>query len=475
MEEMQMAQINTRIVLRNDTKAAWEAVKDTATLMVGEMGVETDTGLFKIGCQKKNAEGAPMFETDGTTPVLCTWAELEYANDIPEIDLSTVTNEVQVVDGTIDDLAAGKVVGDMAIVRAVINGNVKSHTAYVWNGTAWEAMDGNYDASNVYFKNDITLAGSYTAVGNVTKSSNAATGTLSAAGKSLDQVMQSIFTKELYPAKNASRDVPNITLEGDADASGEVGSSYTLPTVQVRVTDVGSYGYGPATGIKFEAGNMTIAQGAIASATNKKSNENDMVDESTLSLTATDTETLYTDSAKSYTFNASGTYTAGAAPKTNLGTLLDDNDDSSTWTYRIPSGTATATARTIKRTGYRYMFCGGTTAATVDSAVVRAFSAKKSSKPTTEGAALEFTAAGGTTKVVCVYPSSWTGTPYFEMFGLAWAENSNFVAKSNINVADARGTKEDGTLNGSMAYKMYAWELDAPLEAETTKFRVYFK
>ena len=44
-----MAQINTRIVLRNDTSANWEAVKDTATLMVGEMGIETDTGLFKIG------------------------------------------------------------------------------------------------------------------------------------------------------------------------------------------------------------------------------------------------------------------------------------------------------------------------------------------------------------------------------------------------------------------------------------------
>jgi hypothetical protein len=200
-----------------------------------------------------------------------------------------------------------------------------------------------------------------------------------------------------------------------------------------------------------------------------------MVKDSTLSLTATDTETLYTDSAKSYTFNASGTYTAGAAPKTNLGNFLDDNDNASTWTYRIPSGTATATARTIKRTGYRNMFCGGTTAATVNSKVVRDFTAKKSSKPTSESAALEFTAAGGTTKVVCVYPSSWTGTPYFEMFGLAWAENTNFVAKSNINVADARGTNDDGTLNGSMAYKMYAWELETPLEAETTKFRVYFK
>jgi hypothetical protein len=459
----------TTIVLRNDTKDNWNAVKDTAVLQVGELGIESDTGLFKIGAS---------VEENGEVRLL-TWGELNYANDIPDVDLSTVTNDVQVVDGTVEDLIAGKVIGDMAIVRSTIKDDIKSHTAYVWNGTAWAAMDGNYDANNVYFKEDITLAGSYTQVGNVTKSSAAATGSLSAAGKSLSQVMQSIFTKELYPATGSNINKPSISLSGDEDKTGEVGTSYTLPTVTVKVDDVGAYSYGPATGIKFEAGNLTIAQGAVSTSTNKKSNASDFVAGSTMSLQATDSNTLYTDSAKSYEFNASGSYTQGAAPTTNLGTALDTDDSSAEaiakWTYRIPAGSASATKRTIKRTGYRYMFAGGTTAATVDSKVVRAFEAKKNSKPTTEGAALEFTAAGGTTKVVCAFPNTWTGTPYFEMFGLAWAENSNFKAKDNINVADARGTNEDGTLNGAMAYKVYAWELETPLEAETTKFRVYFK
>lgn len=481
-----MTQINTRIVLRNDTAANWTDVNPV--LYEGEMGVETDTGLFKFGKVKS---------VEGDVITYYNWNDLDYANDLSKIDLTTVTNNVQVVDGTVNDLEDGKVVGDMAIVRTIIyqeakknangeeetdeNGNViyinqkYSYTAYVWNGTAWEAMDGNYDANNVYFKDDITLAGSYTAVGNVTKSSNAATGTLSAAGKSLAQVMQSIFTKELYPATGSNINKPTISLSGDADATGEVGSGYTLPTVTVKVDDVGAYSYGPATGIKFEAGKLTIAQGSVSTSTNKQSNASDFVAGSTLSLQASDTSTLYTDSAKSYEFNASGTYTTGAAPKTNLGTVLDNNDDTSTWTYRIPSGTASATKRTIKRTGYRNMFAGGTTAANVNSAVIRGFEAKKNSKPTTEGAALEFTAAGGTTKVICAFPNGWTGTPYFEMFGLAWAENTNFAAKANVDVADARGTNEDGTLNGPMAYKVYAWELETPLEAETTKFRVYFK
>ena len=89
--------INTRIVLRHDTKAGWEAVKDNLdkALLAGEMGVEDDTGLFKIG-KKIIVEGVTR---------LATWAELEYANDVP--DLSGVTNHVKVVDGTVNDLGNG--------------------------------------------------------------------------------------------------------------------------------------------------------------------------------------------------------------------------------------------------------------------------------------------------------------------------------------------------------------------------------
>lgn len=52
--------LNTRIVLRNDTKNNWNAVKNTAVLSKGEIGIEIDTNLIKIG--------------DGVK----TWAELDY-------------------------------------------------------------------------------------------------------------------------------------------------------------------------------------------------------------------------------------------------------------------------------------------------------------------------------------------------------------------------------------------------------------
>ena len=190
---------------------------------------------------------------------------------------------------------------------------------------------------------------------------------------------------------------------------------------------------------------------------------------STLKLQATDTETLYTDTAKSYTFTATASYEQSPRiPVTNLGNPYE--------TARIPAGDVSITDKTVTFSGYRYAFAGGTTAATLDSAVVRAMTAKKFSKTSmdSQSEALEFTAAAGATKVFFTYPATWTGTPYFEMFGLAWAENTDIVAKDNIEVADARGTV-NGVLQGAVDYKLYCWELDTPLQAETTKFRVWFK
>ena len=233
-----MATINTRVVLRNDTAENWKAIENDRTLALkeGEMGIENDTGLFKLG---------KMIEIDGEM-VLATWAELEYANDIPEIDLSTVTNHVKVVDGTVDDLGNGEVVGDMGIVRAVINGDVKSHTAYVWNGTAWEAMDGNYSAANVFLPSEILLAGDFgkdsrgdsiTSIGNYRK------GDTIAAGTSIEDVFSGLFTKEI--STDLQNTKPSTTITATKNTYLLVGANSTAQTVTLSLSK-GAYdnGYG---------------------------------------------------------------------------------------------------------------------------------------------------------------------------------------------------------------------------------------
>lgn len=435
-----MAQLNTRIVLRNDSTANWLTSKD-AVLLKGEVGIEfleNGKAAMKIG--------------DGTT----TWENLanfggeaaHYFEATPEGEETHIQAIERVVGTT--EIA----IGDVAIVIETV-GDKTVRTAYTYNGTAWAAMEGNYSADTVYVAEDLTLAGNFTSVGNYNK------GDTIEAGTSLQSVLSSMLQQELYPTAN---DKPNASISASG-GSGEVGSSYTLPTATLTIDDVGSYEYGDkATGITFAIGDVELKQGA-----NSKKNDAVMAKGSTIKLQATDTATLYTDTTKSYTFTATASYGAGKVPVTNLGNAYA--------AAQIPAGSVSITDKTVNFSGYRYAFAGGTTAATINSAVARSMTAKKSSKASmdSESEALEFTAAAGATKVFFTYPATWTGTPYFEMFGLAWGENTDIVAKDNIQVADYRGSNEDGTLNGAVAYKLYCWELDTPLQAESTKFRVWFK
>ena len=343
--------MNVRFQQKYDTAANW--AESTIILLAGEMAIESDTGKFKFGNGEKK------------------FSELDYAG-IDQAQLDAIEDNYYKVVPTIpegaeeietDSQALARVVtnpkkGDVAVCERAIGDDTEASastmTDYMYDGEHWCALDGNYDASNVYFAKDFTLAGSYTAVGNVTKSSNAATGTLSAKGKSLEQLIQNIFTKELNP----SNDLPTIALSGDSDQSGEVGTTFSLPTVKVTVSDVGSYTYGPATGINFPIGDLVIAECAsssdkatITSASNKKSNTTAAVKDSSVSLTASNAKgTVYTDSAISFTFDAVGSYTQGAMPVTNLG-----NDYES---KRIAAGDAHCDARTIKRTGWRNYWYG---------------------------------------------------------------------------------------------------------------------
>ena len=45
----------------------------------------------------------------------------------------------------------------MVIVKYQFVTGKYQHTAYVYDGTVWAAMDGNYNAENVYFKNDFVF------------------------------------------------------------------------------------------------------------------------------------------------------------------------------------------------------------------------------------------------------------------------------------------------------------------------------
>ena len=458
--------LTTVIQLRNDTAEKWATEAGQATpLRPGEVAVEIVDGKAKLKI------GTSDDSTFGNSEYFGSDVKEAQVYQSEPLASTAEQDDITVIEGLIPD-GTELQNGDIAIVKRYIAGNsgAISYTSYVYDSSyadetsgnpGWAATDGNYSASNVFLKNKIELAGSFSSVGNYNK------GKTIAAGTSLESLLSGMLQQELYPTAN---DKPNAEITASG-GSGEVGSEYTVPTATLKITDVGSYEYGDkATGITFAIGSVKLAEGSDPdTATNYKTNDSVMSKNSTITLKATGDKVLYTDDGKSYTFSGTASYSAGKVPVTNLG-----NEYASA---QIPAGDVTITDKTVTFSGYRYAFAGGSTAATIDSAVVRSMTAKKSSKGSmdAESEALEFTAAAGATKVFFAYPSTWTGTPYFEMFGLAWGENTDIVAKDNIQVADYRGTNDDGTLNGAVAYKLYCWELDTPLQAESTKFRVWFK
>lgn len=344
-----MSQLNTRIVLRNDSKTNWDtAVADASVdtvLLKGEIGIEFDpTAENKDGYKVKMKVG------DGVH----TWDQLSYfgGEEAKHFEVSSL-DEI-----TDTDLA----VGDIAVVKTAIytdtddaTNNKYSYTGYTWNGTDWAAMDGNYSANNVYFDQDLQVTEKIGTIQTLTNGS----ATLSAEGKNLTQVLSALLATE----KNPKGNIPTASISVSG-GNAEVGNTFTLPTATLKINSVGSYTYGPATGIVFESGNVTLSEGTDNSVTN----ESDMVKNSTLTLTATNDTTTYGDTPITFTFKGTATHTEGAQAVTNLGNPYTKASDK----CPIPAGAITISDGTATFTGWRnwYTYVGNNTD-TIDSKWIR--------------------------------------------------------------------------------------------------------
>jgi hypothetical protein len=361
------------------------------------------------------------------------------ANDALETAINTTKNQITLVDDYIK-LPNGVNTGDIGIIKTNIVNDKWSYTAYVWNGTAWEAMDGNYNAENIYFSDNIMVTKE---IGYITLTNG--NGTIPSKGKNLVEVFDAMFTKEQDPSKTD----PSVSITLDKAGSYEVGTTVTGITCTVSFND-GAYSYGPEpTGAEVNSWEIKDSNGQSYN----------------YSVSAIGIDDVLVTDGINYTITAKANHSVGKIPKTNKGNNCTDA------TKRIADGTKSKTSAAI--TGYRYAFAGGTKATTINSLLVRGMDAKSKAQAemNAQNDALEFIAHKGDTKVFFAYPSSWSGTPQFEIFGLAWSTIDDFVAKTNIQVADARGGSQ-----GTTAYKLYVWEPGGgALTADETKFRVWFE
>lgn len=314
-----MATLNTRIILRNDSTANW-LTNESTVLLKGEVGIE-----FLADGKVKVKIG------DGTK----TWAQLDYFGG--EESKTFQVNSLDEITDT--DLA----VGDTAIVKTAIYtdaeneaNNKYSYTGYVYNGSAWAAMDGNYSADNVYFEDDMLVTKE---IGYITLTNGQ--GTIPSKGKNLSEVFEAMFVKEQNPTTTQ----PSVNLTFSQAGAYEVGSVVS-PSYSATF-NVGSYTYGPETGVTVTSWEISDTAGNTASTASG----------SFADVTVTDTT--------NYKITAKANHTEGAIPLTNK-----KNEYAA---GQIAAGNKSKVSSAI--TGYRSFFYGvldtSSTEAPLTSEIVR--------------------------------------------------------------------------------------------------------
>ena len=268
---------------------------------------------------------------------------------------------------SVDELPSNAQQGDMGVVVSAIDGaegSKKSYTAYVYDEGAWKAMDGNYDAGNVYFGKDITYT---VGIGTLAKPSGSAT--FNAKGKSLEQVLSSLMAKEATTSKVE----PAVSFSsGSNPGTYEVGTKKNL-SYSVALS-AGSYTYGPPTGITAQS--WSVVCDGVTKTTATGTFENVIAEATAKKIVAT------------------AEYGDGAVPVTNLGNAYPAG--------KIVAGSKSANSGEYK--GVRHMFWGPMTDAgmALNSANIRALANNKASGT---GVLATFGAGAGAKKVVVAVPA----------------------------------------------------------------------
>ena len=216
--------------------------------------------------------------------------------------------------------------GDYAVVNKYVTNNIIEKTAYTAikgdDNIVWKALDGNYDAENVYFGSNLIATEN---VGTISIPSSGST-TVNVSGLNLKQALMKILAKEKYPS--VSR--PSVSIRFTNAATVEYGSTIT-PTVTVSF-NAGSYQYQPSTGVTIKSGTITT--------TNTTSSINSV---GTFTFPDYCITTNTTHGGPTYTASVSLNHSAGITPLTNLGNnaTISIPDAEGDAVSAIPSGTIT--------------------------------------------------------------------------------------------------------------------------------------
>lgn len=332
------------------------------------------------------------------------------------VDLSEILNLHTYTEVTSEkDLPKTAKEGDIAIVKTNIGGtSYTEKTAYVYDGEKWMALDGNYNARNVFFDKNFTFT---KAIGTVTIPSSGSK-VVQAEGKNLYD-----FFAGLFAAEDTEPDISNQPSVNTATlnkaGSYEAGTELTGITYSATFED-GKYQYGPEpTGVTVTAWEAKT-NGGVVVGTAASGSIADME-------VAADTN---------YYLTLKATYGAGSYAKTNLG-----NES----TVRIAAGSKTKNTSAIK--GYRNTFYGTINNASTEltSDVIRKLT--KSGKTLTNGSTFTIDVPASAKKAIIAVPKGLGISGVAHREGLGAPVLSTFTPQE-ITIEGANG-------NAAIIYDVY--------------------
>ena len=413
--------LQTTIILRNDVTANW--ANSTLVLKKGEVAIDTEKNIFKIGDGEKTFSQIDKYfvSFDEVVKAINEATKNLHTADVYEAEVDLGADKL----AALKALATNPFKGDFGIVKEKLSPEGKyQYTAYIYDGENWAAMDGNYDAENVYFQKDLTI----TAPIGVQTIPSSGSKTLATTGKNLKQVLDMIVASE----KNPSTTQPSVTLNSSNIGAKEVGTNIAI--AYSFATNPGSYTYGPTTGVTFSGYEATFNGETLTGASGTFTSMQ-VVDDTNLSI------------------SGKCASSEGAVPLTNLGNPYEVG--------KIAAKNYTPSKGTL--TGYRGWFYGyynGTTAiadpAAITSAQLRAFGTKTN------------------------FPTTMNTSQMQQMFFAAPKGRVSSVSISNaVNGAPLTVTKGSASVEGANGYTAAEYDLfyvaNAVAEGGDSKWNIVAK
>ena len=406
--------LNTRIQIRNDTAENWS--RKNPVLLKGEFGVE----LGASPAQNKIKIG------DGTT----AWNDLGYTFDLVAIiaqiphggEVSQLTkNNLEESDDTVLATVSDPENGDVAVITTTVEDVEYEKSAYIYNGSAWVALNGRVDADKVILRGEVTLAGNYENVGNISKGSASATGSYDWNAQSVQGFLTNMLTKVQQPTITKQ---PSCSISLSGAGAKEVGTEFT-----------------PSYSVSFDPGSYTAFSGQVATGVTVTSYAvTDTNSGSASTQTGSFTQFTVGDDTN-YHCSVTVQHTAGATAKDNMG--KESNPP-----VAIQAGSKSAQSATV--TGYRNEFYGTMTTkpASMSSGDIRGLSGKKA----VANGNISVSVPVGALRVVIAVPNTKVVNSVLDVNGL----NAQIFSSFTHTTVDVEGANSYTAKTYNVYYLDYA-------------------